>query len=75
MPLISISQHFVSLIIAQYDSEYYHFLRTGDDANEPFLKFAECGKYKLANHHQLIQFSRLVVALMGFLENAGPHPG
>lgn len=73
VPLISISQVSVSVTIAEYDASYYHFLRTGDDSAQPLLRLTEYGQYKLSDHKRFIKLSRMIVALVLFLEEAGQH--
>jgi hypothetical protein len=47
IPLLSVSQNHLSLLIAKYDLSYYEFLLTGDDKNEPFLNVIEYGAWDL----------------------------
>lgn len=73
VPLISIAQYFVYVTIAVYDSDYYHFLCTGDDQSEPFLKVKQWGAFKLTDDKQVSKLSQMIVALVLYLGDAGPH--
>lgn len=63
------------MIIAEYSPDYYNFLCTGDDSGEPFLTMKEYGPHKLTDDKNFLQLSRLIVALMLYLEEAGQHRG
>src|SRR6266516_7130908 len=49
IPLLSVSQNYLSMLIAEYDSEYYKFLLTGDEERKPFLRVKEYGAWNLCD--------------------------
>lgn len=62
------------MIVARYEPAYYHFLRTGQVMNDAFLILHEYGPYKLTDRTKVKALSQLIVAIMLYLDEAGPHP-
>jgi len=69
IPLLSVSQNHLSLLIAKYDLSYYEFLLMGDDKNEPFLNVIEYGTWDLCEGVDLRVSAAMILAMMDALED------
>ena len=70
IPLLSVSQNIVSMMVAQYDHAYYEFLLAGDFEREPpFLKVKEYGAWDLGEGVDARISAAMILAMMDALED------
>jgi len=69
IPLLSLSQNHLSMLVAEYDLAYYEFLLTGNEENEPFLSVREYGLWDLSVGVDVRISSAMILATMNALEN------
>jgi len=78
IPLLSISQNHLSMLVAEYDLAYYEFLLTGNEEEKPFLRVTEYGLWDLSVGVDVRVGSAMILAMMDALENmwiAGDESG
>ena len=69
IPLLSVSQNLLSIIVVEYDLAYYEFLLMGNEEKEPFLRVLEYGVWDLCEGVDVRISSAMILAMMDALQD------